>query len=184
VALVKPVIFQVVGYQNSGKTTTVTMLVQALQTLALKAVTIKHHGHGGKPEVYQQKDSGKHLAAGALASLVEGDGRLILQTENSVFDLESQIKLMEYFQPDIILIEGHKQKDYPKLLLLRDQDDLSLLSKVNNIKVIMYWDEKMKRFLGEQQGQGMNYFSIHDDTAIVRIAHILKNLVHNMDEKD
>jgi molybdopterin-guanine dinucleotide biosynthesis adapter protein len=174
-ALVKPVIFQVVGYQNSGKTTFLLKLIQTLTTHGLKTVTIKHHGHGGKPDVVLQKDSSRHLEAGAFASLVEGDGRLVLQVEESEWSLEEQLRLMEHFQPDVILIEGHKQKHYPKLLLLKDQADISLLSKVENVKAIIYWD---KNFDAKTLAQfDIPSYPIESEKVVIEISKlILKSL--------
>ena len=42
-----PSILQIVGYQNSGKTTLVEKIVHALAESEMKVATIKHHGHGG-----------------------------------------------------------------------------------------------------------------------------------------
>jgi molybdopterin-guanine dinucleotide biosynthesis protein B len=95
VALVRPVIFQVVGYQNSGKTTFTAKLIETLVESGLKTVTIKHHGHGSRPDVVERKDTEKHLAAGARASIIEGDGRLILQADNYESTLEDQITLKD-----------------------------------------------------------------------------------------
>ncbi|MFJ5714962.1 molybdopterin-guanine dinucleotide biosynthesis protein B [Neobacillus sp. NPDC093127] len=162
------------GYQNSGKTTVTLRLIQALKGLGLTTVTIKHHGHGGKPEVIEEKDSTRHLSAGAIASVVEGDGRLILQAENINSSLENQIRLMEYFQSDVLLIEGYKYENYPKLLLVRNHKDLSLLAKVDNIKVIMYWEETLREPLKEQTK--IPCFPIHDQTAILWIAQTIKKL--------
>ncbi|MDQ0198163.1 molybdopterin-guanine dinucleotide biosynthesis protein B [Neobacillus ginsengisoli] len=180
-ALVKPVIFQVVGFQNSGKTTVISKLIQTLKEHGLKSVIIKHHGHGGKPEVSQKKDSAMHLVAGAYASIVEGDGRLILQAENSEWDLEEQIKLMEFFQPDVILIEGFKLKNYPKLLLLRESNDLSLLTKVSNVKVIMYWKDELKRNLEEQTNTP--FFHIQDKLGMLLTVQSIKKNVQKIDSK-
>lgn len=172
-ALVKPAIFQIVGYQNSGKTTITTKLVQALKLHGFISVTIKHHGHGGKPDIAESKDSAHHIAAGAMASIVEGDGRLILQAENTKMSLEKQIKLMDNFKPDVILIEGYKDETFPKLLLLRDQSDFSLLTRVKNVKLIMYWNENLKRSLEEQTE--IPCFSIQDEAAISWITHFIKS---------
>ena len=66
-----PSILQIVGYQNSGKTTLVEKIVHALAEIEMKVATIKHHGHGGFPEVAQKiaKDTVK---PGAVVSSVEG----------------------------------------------------------------------------------------------------------------
>jgi molybdopterin-guanine dinucleotide biosynthesis protein B len=175
VALVSPVIFQVVGYQNSGKTTFTAKLIEMLAERGLKTVTIKHHGHGGRPDAAKQKDTEKHLAAGALASIIEGDGRLILQADNYQSTLEDQITLLKFFHPDVILIEGYKLKTYPKLLIIKNINDLSLLKKVNNILAIMYWKKELKDQIAAQLN--VPCFSIEDDTAISWIAQLLQGYV-------
>jgi molybdopterin-guanine dinucleotide biosynthesis protein B len=167
VALVNAVIFQIVGFQNSGKTTIIEKLIRELNSHNCKVVTIKHHGHGGKPEVPTEKDSEKHLEAGAAASIVEGGGRLIFQAENFLYSIDDQIKLANYLEPDIILIEGHKDKDFPKLLLIRNQEDLTLIQRVKNIRAIMIWDKHL--YVPNQYPS----FLIDDDTAIPWIAENL-----------
>jgi molybdopterin-guanine dinucleotide biosynthesis adapter protein len=143
-ALVKPLIFQIVGYKNSGKTTITTELLKRLKADGLKVVSVKHHGHGGKPETAKNNDSTKHLESGAIASIVEGDGSLLLQSEKTMWKLEEKIKLAGFFQPDVILIEGHKNEPYPKLLLIRSKGDLELL-QLRNIQVIVVWEEALKK---------------------------------------
>jgi len=181
-ALVNPVILQVVGYQNSGKTTFISKLLQELGHCGIKIVTIKHHGHGGKPEVPNQKDSTKHVTAGAVASIVEGEGRAILQVESDHFGLEKQIELLGFFQPDIILIEGHKQAHYPKIVLLRDKLEIPLLEEVTNIKFIIYWNDQVKNGLESKVKAPL--FSIHDmEAGIMQIVQRIM-YVHKMDEKN
>ncbi|MCQ6280979.1 molybdopterin-guanine dinucleotide biosynthesis protein B [Bacillus sp. EB600] len=143
-ALVKPVIFQVVGYQNSGKTTVVSQLINQLKTEGMNIVTIKHHGHGGKPSVIENKDSSKHLDSGALASIVEGDGRLLLRAEKPNWTLKEEIDLLSFFKPDVILLEGFKGELFPKLLIVRKAEDLELLKEVRDIKIVITWDERLK----------------------------------------
>jgi molybdopterin-guanine dinucleotide biosynthesis protein B len=180
-ALVKPVIIQVVGYQNSGKTTFITKLLKELGRCGSKVVTIKHHGHGGKPEVPEQKDSTKHLNAGAIASMVEGEGRAILQVESDSFGLEKQIELLGYFQPDMIIIEGHKHAYYPKIVLLRDKADIPLLKEVNNIHYIFYWNDEIRNSL-EGKVEAL-FISVHDmEAGIVMVVQRIMH-VHKMDEK-
>lgn len=140
--MVKPVIFQIVGFQNSGKTTFVKKVVSELKQRDLTSVTIKHHGHGGKPEFDHDKDSYQHIQAGAVASLVEGDGHLLLQSEKNKWSLEEQIQLLASFQPDIVLIEGHKYESYPKAVLIRRDEDLVLLNTLTNIQVVFLWNQQ------------------------------------------
>lgn len=149
-ALVKPVIFQVAGYQDSGKTTLSLKLIEHLSASGLKIATIKHHGHGGKPEVDGTKDSGRHIAAGAAVSLVEGEGRILIQAEQKQWSLLEEIEMLSFYKPDVILIEGYKNEKYPKAVILRDNGDLELLDKLPDIKVIFYRDEILARHLMDQ----------------------------------
>lgn len=178
-AVVKPVIIQVVGYQNSGKTTLTSKLINDLVNKGLKTVTIKHHGHGGKLAALPQKDTEKHLNAGALASIVVGEGSLILQADNFFPSLEDQIELMKFFHPDVILIEGYKQKPYPKLLLIRDESDLSLLNTVSNVLGILYWKEELHKQIKSRIN--VPSFQIQDVGALIWTEQLIQELVHKID---
>lgn len=133
-------ILQIVGYQNSGKTTLVEKFVRVLTNEGMKVATIKHHGHGGFPEV-PQKDSERHRQAGAVVSSVEGAGLLSLSSLRDKWSLEEIIHLYEFFEIDIILIEGYKAETYPKVVLLRSMEDAALLNKVENVMGIITWDD-------------------------------------------
>ncbi|MEW8970046.1 molybdopterin-guanine dinucleotide biosynthesis protein B [Mesobacillus jeotgali] len=146
-ALVRPLLFQVAGYQNSGKTTLSLRLIQQLTAAGLKVATIKHHGHGGRPEVVESKDSDKHVKAGAAVSLVEGGGRLVIQAENGSWSLSEEIDMLSFFKPDLILIEGHKQEPYPKAVILRNEDDIELMEKLENIQVVLCRDPELVNIL-------------------------------------
>ncbi len=168
-----PIIFQVVGYQNSGKTTFIEKLIQYLTEQGVKTAVIKHHGHGGKPDISGEKDSTKYLKAGAIVSSVEGGGRLILQADYSGYSLKEQIDLISMFHPGVVLIEGYKEKEYPKLLFLRNTDDLLLLDSVPNVVVIGYWQQQLEPFI---QHLTIPHFFIHDELAVCRVAQLLKNI--------
>ncbi|WP_257391790.1 molybdopterin-guanine dinucleotide biosynthesis protein B [Mesobacillus jeotgali] len=142
-ALVKPVLFQLAGYQNSGKTTLSLRLIQQLAQAGLRVATVKHHGHGGKPDIVETKDSGRHVHAGAAVSLVEGGGRMVLQAEKGQWSLAEEIEVLTCFKPDVILIEGYKTEPYPKAVILRDEADLELLDRLSNIQAIFYRDQKL-----------------------------------------
>ncbi len=54
-------ILQIVGFQNSGKTTLTEKLIFRASIAGLKAASIKHHGHGGTPDTeLSSKDSIRH----------------------------------------------------------------------------------------------------------------------------
>ncbi|ENQ3080391.1 molybdopterin-guanine dinucleotide biosynthesis protein B [Bacillus cereus] len=136
-------VLQIVGYQNSGKTTLTEKLIKALTNEGVKVGAIKHHGHGGYPELPLQKDSERHREAGAIVSAVEGDGLLSLSAKGD-WSLEKLIRLYTCFEAEVIIVEGYKKERYPKVVLLRSEEDASLLESVENVIAVIVWDEALK----------------------------------------
>ena len=132
-------ILQIVGYQNSGKTTLMEQLITQATTEGFRVGTIKHHGHGGIPMIESSKDSIRHEKAGASVTAVEGEGTLRMSIHQSNWQLAEILAIYETFNMDIIFIEGYKNEDYPKVVLLRHAEDQSLLQKVTNIVCVLYW---------------------------------------------
>lgn len=132
-------ILQIVGYQNSGKTTLMEQLITQAATEGFRVGTIKHHGHGGIPMIESSKDSVRHEKAGASVTAVEGEGTLRMSIHQSNWQLADILAIYETFNMDMILIEGYKNEDYPKVVLLRQAEDESLLQKVSNIICVLYW---------------------------------------------
>lgn len=81
--------------------------------------------------------------AGVAVSLVEGGGRLVIQAESGSWSLPEEIDLLSFFNPDVILIEGHKHESYPKAVILRDMNDIELLGKLENIQVVLCRDPEL-----------------------------------------
>ncbi|MFS0787847.1 molybdopterin-guanine dinucleotide biosynthesis protein B [Shouchella sp. 1P09AA] len=129
-------ILQVVGYKNAGKTTFIERLLVAFQQTPQTVATIKHHGHGGEPD--GMTDSARFMQKGSASSIVEGAGVVHLSTNAINPSLTHLINVQTYLcRPDIIFIEGWKQETYPKVVCLRDETDLALLS-LNNICCVLY----------------------------------------------
>lgn len=139
----KAFVFQIVGYQNSGKTTLTEKVVHALSEAGKKVVVLKHHGHGGRPAIAEEKDSSRYVNAGAFASIVEGEGRLVLHAEKQSWSLEEEIQIASSLDPDLILIEGHKKAEYPKAVLIRSKEDLNLLEALTEIEAVFYWEKQL-----------------------------------------
>lgn len=136
-------VLQIVGYQNSGKTTLTEKLITALTNEGVKVGAIKHHGHGGYPEVPLQKDSERHRQAGSIVSAVEGDGVLSLSAKGD-WSLEKIIRLYTCFEAEVIIVEGYKKERYPKVVLLRSEEDVSLLERSENVIAVITWNKALK----------------------------------------
>ncbi|RID85450.1 molybdopterin-guanine dinucleotide biosynthesis protein B [Peribacillus asahii] len=131
-------ILQVVGYQNSGKTTLMEKLISRAAQVGLRAASIKHHGHGGAPSYESpSKDSLRHYEAGAIVAGVEGDGILQLRAKMDDLSLEDMLRFYQFFSIDVLFIEGYKKESYPKVVLLRDEQDLSILDSLTNVQCII-----------------------------------------------
>ncbi|MFH5780286.1 molybdopterin-guanine dinucleotide biosynthesis protein B [Heyndrickxia oleronia] len=133
-------VYQIVGFQNSGKTTLMESIINYWSKHDLKVGTIKHHGHGGKTRKrVAEKDTDKHLNAGASIVACEGEGELVLLKQNLNWSLVDIIQFYENFSLDFILIEGYKYEDYPKAVLIRGEEDTYLLDQLSNIQAILTW---------------------------------------------
>lgn len=125
---------QIVGYKNAGKTTLMEHLIHYFSIRNMQVGTLKHHGHGGEPEAVKDTDSGRHLQAGSAMSAVQGEHQLhITINHTTIFSLHKWIALYHLLPVDVLLIEGYKQADFPKIVLVRGPEDLHLLDKLTNI---------------------------------------------------
>lgn len=134
-------VLQVVGYQNSGKTTLITKMIKALQESHYRIGTIKHHGHDGSPLFDDtNKDTYKHRSSGAVVTGVSDKGRLqINHVAQNYLSLEKLLEIYRSFSLDFILIEGFKYDDFPKIVLLKTPQDEKLLNELRNIALIICW---------------------------------------------
>nr|WP_256521744.1 molybdopterin-guanine dinucleotide biosynthesis protein B [Halobacillus sp. A5] len=133
-----PVIFQVAGYKNSGKTTWLKAMINYASQLE-RVVCIKHHGHKEPlAQDHGDTDSLQLYGSGAYAMSVTGayETQIMIDRELSLPEL---IHWYSYLNPDLILIEGFKNENYPKVVLIKSEEDKGLL-KLANIKFIIVWD--------------------------------------------
>jgi len=101
-----------VGRSNSGKTTLVSALIISLKEMGLKVGTIKHAANGF--QFFKGKDSSVHKLSGASVSIVASPNMLGI-----LMDIDSDknpTELMGYMENvDIVLVEGYKSSDLPKI---------------------------------------------------------------------
>lgn len=133
-------IIQIVGFQNSGKTTLMEKLISTATEEGLNVAAFKHHGHGGMIEDKMKKDSAKHQRAGAVLVGVEGNGMLQIQAKRKKWALKKIIDLYHFFNPDVLFIEGYKQEHYPKVVMIREKGDWENLQSLTNIICVLSWN--------------------------------------------
>ena len=131
-------ILQVVGFKNSGKTTLMSRFIELAMEAEKKVSAIKHHGHGGKPDLPPvSTDSMQFLDKGAASSLVYGDGLVQIHLQHQQENLEKFIDFSILAEPDFILIEGFKNACFPKVVLVRSPEDWQLLKGLSNIQLVI-----------------------------------------------
>ncbi|MGV3466483.1 MAG: molybdopterin-guanine dinucleotide biosynthesis protein B [Heyndrickxia sp.] len=136
----KTKVFQIVGFKNSGKTTIIKDIIKYGEKAGLKIGSIKHHGHGGTPEKEtMNKDSEKHLQAGAVYAAVEGNGELIIKNQLNYWSLNEIIDFYGHLSLDFILVEGFKHSRLPKAVIIRSKEDLPLLKELSDVQAVITW---------------------------------------------
>lgn len=108
-----------VGRHNAGKTTVLVKLLQQLQEMGLEAAIIKHGHHDLNPDL---SDSGKLFTAGAKQVILCTPGSSLIYSREPERPLEQLLSSISV-QVDLILIEGYKESDCPKIEVIRREID-------------------------------------------------------------
>ncbi len=108
----------IVGKSDSGKTTLVEKLVPALKGRGYRVATIKHDVHGFEMD-REGKDTYRHFHSGADAVLISSPRKLALIKR--VAEEASLDELIDryYSDMDIVITEGFKKLDKPKIEVFR-----------------------------------------------------------------
>ncbi len=117
----KPVIFGVTGWKNSGKTRLVAGLVSTLKSRGFVVSTVKHAHHGfdvDKPGT----DSYAHREAGAKEVALVSGKRWVLMHEMRDEAEPTLDEILAKLAPcDIVVIEGFKACPHPKIEATRSE---------------------------------------------------------------
>lgn len=111
-----------VAPSGTGKTTLLTTLITLFKQSGIRVGVIKHSHHDfeiDKPG----KDSYELRTAGAKQMLIASKYRWALINENAADDKEPELShlldRLDQTSLDLILVEGFKHEDYPKISLFR-----------------------------------------------------------------
>ncbi|MEQ8832681.1 MAG: molybdopterin-guanine dinucleotide biosynthesis protein B [Alphaproteobacteria bacterium] len=119
----------IAGYSGSGKTTLVTKLIPALIERGLTVSTIKHAHHAFDVDT-PGKDSYEHRKAGATEVLVSSAQRWALMHEHRGAAEPGLDELLDRLAPvDLVLVEGWKFGDHPKLEVFRQSVGKPMLAR-------------------------------------------------------
>ncbi len=106
----------VYGYQDSGKTTLVESLVRELSGKGYKIASVKHSPHMKDADT-PGKDSWRHSKAGGDPVVLQAAGSTTIIKKPGLELGEIAEILGREFCPDVVIVEGHKEGDFPKIAL-------------------------------------------------------------------
>jgi molybdopterin-guanine dinucleotide biosynthesis protein B len=123
-----------VGFSGSGKTTLVSQVIKELKGKGYRIGVLKHDAHDFQMDV-EGKDTYKYSEAGADLVAISSNTKL-----NILEQLPKPLALDEILQRfsgvDLILIEGYKQSNAPKILVARTLAQLALHSDLTQLLAI------------------------------------------------
>lgn len=136
-----PPILSIVGKSGAGKTTFIEKLIPELKRRGYRIGVIKHAFH---EFVFDRpgKDSWRHKAAGADGVLVAAPGTVVMVKDGPEETLD---ELQGYFKEmDLILTEGFKQGNKPRIEIFRKERHRQPLSEGNANLVALVTDAEIK----------------------------------------
>jgi molybdopterin-guanine dinucleotide biosynthesis protein MobB len=136
-----PAIIAIVGKSKTGKTTLIEKLIAELKSRGFKIATVKHTFHKVDFDI-PGTDTWRHMQAGSDAAVLSSDKSLMMikKTENNK-RVEDAIELLGN-NYDIIIVEGFKESDLPKIEVHRKEKGAAILKLKNLLAVAT--DEKLE----------------------------------------
>ncbi|AXT27317.1 molybdopterin-guanine dinucleotide biosynthesis protein B [Ruegeria sp. AD91A] len=124
-------IYGVTGWKNTGKTGLMERLVAEISSRGFSVSTVKHAHHS--VDVDQPgTDSHRHRVAGASEVLLASGQRIALMQELRGAPEPPLAELLARLSPvDLVLVEGFKREDHPKIEAYRAAAGNALMAPEN-----------------------------------------------------
>ncbi|MDA8587280.1 molybdopterin-guanine dinucleotide biosynthesis protein B [Rhodobacteraceae bacterium] len=152
-------VWGVVGWKNSGKTGLMERLVTEFTKRGLTVSTLKHAHHSFDVD-HEGKDSHRHRVAGAKEVLLASRHRWALMHELRDEEELSLDDLLPHLSPvDLVLVEGYKRDNHPKIEAHREETRNPLIAV----------DDPTVRAIASDSGalaEGRPTFDLNDTSAI------------------
>ena len=128
----KPLVVSICGCKNSGKTTFIERLLPILIQKQVKTAVVKHDGHSFEPDV-EGTDSYRIRKAGACAVAVFCDTHSMV-VKQKAGTVEAMLEAVD--EADLVLLEGGKNWDFPKIELVRKGNSERLAGNGRNLLAV------------------------------------------------
>lgn len=133
----------IVGWSGSGKTTLLTRLIPLLTGRGLRIATVKHAHHAFDVD-QPGKDSYEHRKAGASEVIVSSARRWVQMHEIGAGVEATLAEHLRRLSPcDLVLIEGYKTEQHPKLEVFRESVGKSALHPTDPRIVAVATDKRL-----------------------------------------
>jgi molybdopterin-guanine dinucleotide biosynthesis protein B len=152
-----PPVVSVVGYSGSGKTTLLEKLISELKGRGYSVGTIKHDVHGFEMD-RPGKDSWRHKKAGASTTIISSPYQIGMVRDVD-YDYRPEELMALLPDVDIILTEGYKKENLPKLEVFRSQVHKAPLFKGDKTLLALISDDPID--------VGVPRFSTDDGKSVV-----------------
>lgn len=118
------------AFSGTGKTTLITQLIPLLKSSGVRIGVVKHAHHNFEID-HPNKDSFKLRHAGTEQMLIVSDNCIAkikdVEIPKNGINLQNVLNEMDYDSLDLILIEGFKYYNFPKIELHRAQIQTPLI---------------------------------------------------------
>jgi molybdopterin-guanine dinucleotide biosynthesis protein B len=128
-------VISMVGKSGVGKTTALERVIREIKRRGYKVGTIKHDTHGFDVD-RPGKDSWRHAQAGSDAVVISGPNKMaLIRRLDSEVSLDQIVSLLGDL--DLIITEGYKKGDKPKIEVTRQERGTQLLCQPEELIGIM-----------------------------------------------
>ena len=130
-------IIGIVGWKNTGKTFYVSEIIKKLKSKKYRIASIKHAHHEFDID-HQNTDSFIHRKSGSSQVIISSAKRWA-----KIYELEGQSEkkldelILELSEVDIVLVEGYKNENHPKIEIIREKENQHLFQNIKNVKAII-----------------------------------------------
>lgn len=135
-------IISVVGYSESGKTTVLVKIIEELKKRGRRVATIKHH-KGDFDIDHKGTDSFRHVESGSETTILSSPNKFALiskvekeKTLDQLIDMITDV--------DIIITEGYKNEDKPKVEVFRKANNKDRISGIENKLIAVISNDEIK----------------------------------------
>ncbi|MBC1500500.1 molybdopterin-guanine dinucleotide biosynthesis protein B [Listeria weihenstephanensis] len=120
------IILQITGFKKSGKTTLTNCFVQQLKAQDYTVAVIKHDAHAFTID-HPGTDSHSFRESGADIVALSSSSQHAIMVDQGI-TLQNMIAQLP--PTDVILIEGYKEAPFPKIVMVRDAEDITTLESL------------------------------------------------------